>query len=63
LRELGYEFKEMLHFQERYRKAGGTHIIHVPRKNALDEEYVRSTLAQAGQSKPQIEEFIRAARA
>ena len=57
LRELGYQFKEQLHFQERYRLKGGTHIIHVPRTDKLEDDYVRSTLKQAGQSKDQIEEL------
>ena len=63
IRELGYEFKEQLHFQERYRLRGGTHIIHVPRKNKLDEEWVRMTLKQAKQTQSQIEQFIRVANA
>jgi hypothetical protein len=35
----------------------------VPRRDQLDEIYVRSTLKQAGQSKEQIERFIRDAGA
>jgi hypothetical protein len=62
LKELGYVFKEQLHYQERYRLRGGTHIIHVPRRDQLDEVYVASTLRQAKLSKSQIEEFIRAAK-
>ena len=58
LKELGYVFKEQLHYQDRYRLKGGTHIIHVPRRDRLDELYVRSTLKQAGQTKDQIEQFI-----
>lgn len=63
LKELGYVFKEQLHYQERYRLKGGTHIIHVPRRNLLDETYVRSALRQAGQTRDQIEQFIRDAKA
>jgi hypothetical protein len=63
LRELNYDFKEQLHYQERFRLRGGTHIIHVPRRDNLDEEYVRLTLRQAGQTKEQIEQFIREAKA
>ena len=58
LRELGYVFKEQLHFQERYRLEGGTHIIHIPRKSYLDEIYVCSILKQAGQTKEQIDKFL-----
>jgi len=58
LHKLGYEFKEQLHFQDRYRLHGGTHVIHVPRKDELDEVFVCSTLKQAGQTKIQIEEFL-----
>lgn len=63
LKQLGYVFKEQLHYQDRYRLKGGTHIIHVPRRDLLDELYVRSTLKQAGQTKEQIEQFIRDAKA
>lgn len=59
LRELKYDFKEQLHFQERYRKRGGTHVIHVPRCDYLEPEFVCSTLRQAGLNKEQIEEFLR----
>ena len=62
LRELGYDFKEQLHYQERFRLRGGTHIIHVPRRDQLDEEYIRLTLRQAGQTKDQVEQFIREAK-
>ncbi len=62
LRELGYEFKEQLHYQERFRLRGGTHIIHVPRRDQLDEAYVASTLKQAKQTQEQIEKFIREAK-
>ena len=62
LRELGYDFKEQLHFQDRYRLRGGTHIIHVPRGDELEEIYVRFTLKQAGQATEQIDQFIRDAK-
>ena len=58
LKDLGYVFKEQLHYQERFRLKGGTHIIHVPRRNMLDDEYVRGTLRQAGLPKKDIEQFI-----
>ncbi len=59
LKELGYTFKEQLHYQERYRLKGGTHIIHIPRRDELDEAYVASALKQAGQKKEQIDQFIK----
>ena len=62
LKELGYQFKEQLHYQERFRKKGGTHIIHVPRKDLLDEAYVRSVLRQAGSSSQEIDVFVRDAK-
>jgi len=58
LKELGYQFKEQLHYQERYRKKGGTHIIHVPRKDILDEAYVCSALRQAGVPPKEIDAFV-----
>jgi hypothetical protein len=63
LKELGYVFKEQLHYQERYRRKGGTHIIHVPRRDKLDVLYVVSTLRQAGCTKSRIDSFIRDASA
>ena len=62
LRELGYDFKEQLHYQERFRLRGGTHIIHVPRRDQLDEDWVTSTLRQAQQTPAQIEQFLAEAR-
>jgi hypothetical protein len=41
-----------------YRKNGGTHCISVPMRDLLTEEYVRSTLTQAGCEKDEIEQFI-----
>jgi hypothetical protein len=63
LRELKYDFKEQLHYQERYRLRGGLHIIHVPRTDLLEEVYVRATLKQAGQTQSQIDQFIKEANA
>ena len=63
LKQLGYVFKEQLHYQDRFRLKGGTHIIHVPRRDTLEEDYVRLVLRQAGQTKPQIDEFIADANA
>lgn len=62
LKELGYQFKEQLHYQERYRKKGGTHIVHVQRKDVLDEAYVRSVLRQTGASTKEIDAFVAEAR-
>lgn len=59
LRELKYDFKEQLHFQDRYRKRGGTHIIHVPRCDNLEDDWVRFTLRQAGLQREEIENFVR----
>jgi hypothetical protein len=61
LRDLNYQFKEQLHYQERYRLRGGTHIIHVPRCDLLEQSFVRSVLKQAGQTQKEIEAFIREA--
>ncbi len=63
LKELGYVFKDQLHYTEKYRLKGGTHLVHVPRKGKLDVEWVRSTLKQAGLLKADIEQFIRDANA
>lgn len=63
LKELNYVFKEQLHYQDRYRLRGETHIIHVPRRDQLEEEYVVSTLKQTGQTRAQIEQFLNEAKA
>lgn len=63
LKDLGYVFKEQLHYQERYRLKGGVHIIHIPRRDKLDEDFIRSTLKQAGCSTEEIHAFIRDATA
>jgi phage gp36-like protein len=62
LKELNYKFSEQLHYQEKWRQKGGTHIIHIPRKDVLDDEYVRHALRQAKVAKAEIDAFIRACR-
>jgi hypothetical protein len=58
LHELNYSYKSQQKRTYLYRKNGGTHCISVPMRDLLTEEYVRSTLTQAGCEKDEIEQFI-----
>ena len=59
IRELGYTFK---HERKRiflWRK--GMHFIYVPKSELLEEDFVKSTLRQAGLTDEDIQAFIRCA--
>ena len=62
LRSLGYVFKDRRHFSELWRKKGGTHCATIPLKNQLTEATVILILSQAGQTRQEIEQFIRDAK-
>ncbi|MBI3105476.1 MAG: hypothetical protein HYY95_07885 [Candidatus Rokubacteria bacterium] len=63
LRELNYTYKTKQKRTELWRKRGGTHYISMPLSDLLEEEWVTSTLRQAGQTQDDIRSFIAAARA
>ena len=58
IRELNYTYKTLQKRTELWRKIGGTHRMSVPRCNMLEDEYVMSTLRQAGCSEEEIKRFI-----
>lgn len=61
IRELGYTFKERKKRIAIWRKQGGTHFISVPHTELLEEEFVISTLRQAGCNDDDIKALITAA--
>ena len=63
IRDLGYHFKSRQKRTELYRKQGETHRIFVPIKNDLEEDWVKSTLSQAGCGPDEIKAFIADAKA
>lgn len=60
--ELGYHYKTQQKRTYLYRKTGGTHYISVPMADFLADEYVTSTLRQAGCSEEHIKAFIVSAK-
>ena len=63
LRELHYTYKTKQKRTELWRKRGGTHYISMPLSDLLEEEWVTSTLRQAGCTQDVIRSFIAAAKA
>ena len=62
IRELGYTFKRQADRVDLWRKKGGTHYISVPRSDYLEDEFVSSSLRQAGCPRDEILAFIAAAK-
>ncbi|MBI2526600.1 MAG: hypothetical protein HYV93_11490 [Candidatus Rokubacteria bacterium] len=60
---MNYTYKTKQKRTELWRKRGGTHYISMPLSDLLEEEWVTSTLRQAGQTQDDIRSFIAAARA
>lgn len=58
LRELKYKFRRDAWRVSIWKK--GTHEVHVPKRDILSEDWVRSTLTQAGCAKDEIDRFIQA---
>lgn len=44
-----------------WRKPGTTHYISIPKSDLLDDEFVHSTLRQAGCQEAEIQAFLKAA--
>ncbi len=63
LRELDYTYKRPQKRTDLWRKRGGTHLIFLPMHDLLTEEWVTSTLAQAGCSEGEIKSFLACTRA
>jgi len=62
IRELTYSYKSQQKRTYLYRKSGGTHYISVPMADLLEDEYVVSTLKQAGCSEDEVRNFLKAAK-
>ena len=62
IRLLKYSYKSTQKRTYLYRKTNGTHYISVPMADLLEEEYVETTLKQAGCSADEIRSFLSAAR-
>lgn len=58
IRALGYEYKTQQKRTYLWRKKGGTHYISVPMAELLEDEFVISSLRQAGETDPDIRAFI-----
>ena len=62
IRKLGYTYKNQQKRTQLWRKKGGVHRMFVSLSDLLEEDYVRSNLAQAGLKEPEIESFIASAK-
>ena len=62
IRKLGYTFKTQLKRVDLWRKSGGTHCIFVPRCDKLEDEFVTSSLRQAGETDANIRAFLSSAK-
>ena len=62
LRDLGYTYKSRQKRTDMWRKRGGTHRVFVSLADLLEDEYVVSTLRQAGCNDEEIKTFIASAK-
>lgn len=62
LHAIGYTYISQQKRTQMYRKRGGTHCIFVRIRDLLEEEFVASSLNQAGLTQKEIEEFIHSHR-
>jgi hypothetical protein len=62
IRALDYYFKSKQKRTYLYRKRGGTHFISVPMVDQLEDEFVISTLCQAGVSLSEAKSFLASAK-
>jgi hypothetical protein len=62
LRAAGYRFKRDAWRVSIFKKQGGTHRIEVPKRDILDEEWVRAAFRQADITREEIDEFLRQCR-
>lgn len=63
LRELDYTFKRQAKRVDLWRKRGGTHYIAVPQTDRLEDEFVTSSLRQAGCRHEEIQSFLASCKA
>ena len=62
IRSLNYTYKSRQKRTDLWRKRGGTHYISVPQSELLEEEFVFSSLRQAGCNEDEIRAFIASAK-
>lgn len=58
IRDLNYTLKGETRRVHIFRKKGGTHYITVHKCDKLEEDFVRSSLGQAGMSRADVDTFI-----
>lgn len=58
IRDLGYTLKAETKRVHIWRKKGGMHFIPVHKTDKLEDEFVKSTLSQAGMKDADIKAFI-----
>ena len=62
IRSLSYAYKSQQKRTYLYRKTGGTHYISVPMADLLEDEFVMSSLRQAGCSEEEVWTFLASAK-
>jgi hypothetical protein len=62
IRSIGYAFKTETKRAYLWRKKGSTHFIYVPKTEILEDDFVKSSLWQAGCTKEEIEGFVSSAK-
>lgn len=62
IRSLGYTYNSRQKRTDLWRKRGGTHYISVPQNKLLEEEFVVSSLRQAGCTNDEIKAFMASAK-
>lgn len=58
IRDLGYTYKGQQKRTYLWRKVGGSHRMSIPMAELLEDEYVRSSLRQAGVAEEDINHFV-----
>ncbi len=60
LKEAGYRFKRDAWRVSFFKK--GTHLVGVPKRDLIEEDWVRSQFHQCGLTRDEVEHFIKCAR-
>ena len=63
LRKLNYTYKSQQRRTYLWRKVGGTHYVSVPMAEMLEDEFVTSSLRQAGCQEEDIKAFLASCKA
>ncbi len=62
IRDLNYSYKKRAKRVDLYKKQGATHRIFLPQVKQLEDEFVKSSLKQAGCGEEEINAFIASCR-